>query len=299
MLKIIQEKPGIPSKYEGFIFSTIANCLLNKFHWEVKIEALHFCEFEIHKQLNDQGMLDGTFPNVTFSKETKKIVTLTKSEINLRITRVLKEMSRRGYLGMLLSCLKEENDFEVRKEAIYLTQRLMEILNNNDYERYLKELSKTISISKNSSLTNQALSDKEKLSVTKQDESEASPVNKNYDTVESEKTIEHILNIGDINLVNNIYASNLFAHNFANLESNSESNNQHNNGEEFNQYLYKKYTKIGPTEFIDEISKINLTQLLSNNEQQMENFDNFKSLLEDIVALLQQKDANGILNDCY
>lgn len=41
----------------------------------------------ISQQLKHQGMIDDTFPTVTFSKEHKKIVTLTNKEVmcNLEI----------------------------------------------------------------------------------------------------------------------------------------------------------------------------------------------------------------------
>lgn len=299
MLKMIQEEPGIPQKYESYLYSTIANYLLKKFHWEVKIEMIHFCELEIQKQLHDQGMLDGTFPNVTFSKETKKIVTLTKNEINLRITRVLNEISRRGYLGVILSCLKDETDFEVRKETIHLIQRLMKILNNYDYATYLNELPKTISdISQNPSFSEETLCDEERFQCDKAHENSSMSQELNYDSIASDKTIESILNIGDINLVNNIYASNLLAQNLNNLDNNS-GNNQQSNCDEFDRFLYQKYTNIGPKEFIDEVNKVNFTQLLLNNEQQTESIDNFKSLLEDIKTLLQREYDSDILNDCY
>ena len=42
--------------------------------WEVKLEALEFWRVIIDESLRQQGMLDGSFPEITFSKEKQKIV---------------------------------------------------------------------------------------------------------------------------------------------------------------------------------------------------------------------------------
>ncbi len=42
--------------------------------WEVKLHALDFWEVLYKEQLDNQGMLDGHFPEYTFSKEKQKIV---------------------------------------------------------------------------------------------------------------------------------------------------------------------------------------------------------------------------------
>lgn len=56
----------------------MAHCAVNDFYWEVKINALDFWSRVICRQLSHQGMIDGTFPAVTFSKEHKKIITLNE-----------------------------------------------------------------------------------------------------------------------------------------------------------------------------------------------------------------------------
>lgn len=42
--------------------------------WEVKLQALEFWQVTIDETLRQQGMLDGSFPEITFSKEKQKIV---------------------------------------------------------------------------------------------------------------------------------------------------------------------------------------------------------------------------------
>jgi len=62
-------------------------------HWEVKVNALQFWEKVIERQMSDQGMIDGVFPSVTFSKN-RKIVLLTENEIRLRLNKVLEELAQ-------------------------------------------------------------------------------------------------------------------------------------------------------------------------------------------------------------
>lgn len=69
-------------------------------HWEVKINALEFWRHFIKAHLTDQGMLDGHFPNVTFSKEHRKIVSLDTNEIKQRLNKALDELSKQRCLGV-------------------------------------------------------------------------------------------------------------------------------------------------------------------------------------------------------
>lgn len=70
-------------------------------HWEVKINALSYWQDFIKFNLTEQGMLDGEFPMVTFSKEHKKIVQLTDDEINNRLNKALDNMAKENCLGVM------------------------------------------------------------------------------------------------------------------------------------------------------------------------------------------------------
>lgn len=71
--------------------------------WEVKRNALEFWRHFIKSHLTDQGMLDGHFPNMTFSKEHRKIVSLDETEIKQRLSKALDELSRQRCLGVILT----------------------------------------------------------------------------------------------------------------------------------------------------------------------------------------------------
>lgn len=85
-------------------------------------------------------MIDNTFLVVTFSKEHKKIITLTNKEILLRLRKVLNELSLRGCLGVLLTCLDDKCDLEVLKQTVEIICRLMSMLNKYNYTEEYKNL---------------------------------------------------------------------------------------------------------------------------------------------------------------
>lgn len=78
----------------------MATAVLYDLHWEVKVNGLKFWKNVIYTHLTDQGMLDGSFPNVTFSKEHKKIVSLDETEIKQRLNKVLDELAKQNCLGV-------------------------------------------------------------------------------------------------------------------------------------------------------------------------------------------------------
>lgn len=69
-------------------------------HWEVKINALKYWNHVITSHLSDQGVLDGHFPKVTFSKENRKIVSLNETEIKRRLNKALDELAKQNCLSV-------------------------------------------------------------------------------------------------------------------------------------------------------------------------------------------------------
>lgn len=70
------------------VYRAMMQATVTDLHWEVKVKALCFWDKSICNRLQDQGMIDGSFPSVTFSKENRKIVTLTENEIKNRLNKV-------------------------------------------------------------------------------------------------------------------------------------------------------------------------------------------------------------------
>lgn len=107
---------------------TMANVVLSDLHWEVKVNALNFWELIIEHLMTDQGMIDGAFPQVTFSKEHRKIINLTPAAIQERLRKVLVELSQNGCLHVLLETLQKDEDLEVVKKVSQIITSLSEVL---------------------------------------------------------------------------------------------------------------------------------------------------------------------------
>lgn len=116
-------KDMMPRVYEIMVAAATVDL-----HWEVKMKSLDFWEEVIWERLRNQGVIDGAFPEVTFSKEQRKIVTLTQLEIQKRLTRVLLELSGNGCLGVLVSAMQDECDIQVVERAVDITKKLMDFL---------------------------------------------------------------------------------------------------------------------------------------------------------------------------
>lgn len=115
----------------------------------VRRKGLQFWQEVIGELLRNQGMIDGSFPNVTFSKEHRKIVTLTDIEIKRRLHKVMLQLGEIGCLGVLMSAIQDDSDLEVVKEAVVITKRLIALL--NQYNANLNDNCRSPSITSNDS----------------------------------------------------------------------------------------------------------------------------------------------------
>lgn len=332
-LATIYEHRRIPPRYMDTLYSTLSYCVISDLHWEVKLEALRFWELEFKKQFTNQGMIDGTFPTVTFSKEYKKIVTLTEKEINLRILKVFKELSQRGCLGVMLKCLQEECDLEVIKTAVCMVHCLLEKLKKYNFESLVESLDKAPSTSTNTASTpTTPISNPSSPSLDKTLDMQhnlqfqpnkpptlvaaeqpkanitiATPetINANQpltleEHAQSDEVIESILSSQDINLLVASYESQL------QLNNNGNTSTAENNPEQrdkpltpsIDPNLYKTYTSVGVKEFMQTIKSIDLEQLLKNHNDWFLGSESFISLLDDIIFSMKQEDES-LFADCY
>lgn len=97
-------------------------------HCAVKIKSLEFWNDVIGERLKNQGMIDGDFPDVTFSKERKKIVRLDEDEIKRRLNIVLNELNINGCLEVLVKTIQDDPDIEVIEVAVKITKQFVELL---------------------------------------------------------------------------------------------------------------------------------------------------------------------------
>lgn len=129
LMRYIFEYQSFPSEQMDDIYEAMCAAVTKDLHWEVKTNALDFWAKVILNHLQDQGFIDGKFPTVTFSKENRKIVTLTDKEVKTRLQKVLHKLSLNGCLGAFVSAFNDDCDLEVVKKSLAKTKKVATILN--------------------------------------------------------------------------------------------------------------------------------------------------------------------------
>lgn len=87
-MSVIYEFQELSDYYLSKLYDIMSHAVLTDLYWEVKVKALEFWHKVLDRHLMYQGVIDGIFPQITFSKEDKKIITLTESEIRRRLVKV-------------------------------------------------------------------------------------------------------------------------------------------------------------------------------------------------------------------
>ncbi|XP_037944561.1 uncharacterized protein LOC119677333 [Teleopsis dalmanni] len=279
-LSKIYEHRKIPTQHIDVLYSAFAHCVVSDLYWEVQINALQFWEMEIEKQLTNQGMIDGTFPPVTFSKENKKIVQLTEKEITLRIKKVFNELSQRGCLGVILKCLLEYNDIEVTRTAVGIVNRLLEKLQKYNYESIIDG----IEIQESSTNKPQTQTNSDVPTPTVQHEQTL--LDSSYTSNRAAEIIEDIILEQDVKILTMAYANTML--------TNGENEEIRN----INKTLYKEYSDVDAKKFLSTIKSLQLNEMLQSREGWLKSTDSFLSELDDIIFAT---DPGKLTNfpDCY
>lgn len=253
------------------VFSALAIIGIDDLYWEVKVAALIFWESVINMLFVRQGMIDGTFPSVTFSKEAKKIVTLTETEITTRILKILNELSQIGCLNVILNCLSDDCDcdLEVVKVAVRVVRTLFQKLDKYSfYEKVLNEDNPLPSTS--------YVNKMEKLSLPSilhaSPNNETSPKQQGKD---AESVINEIFALKDSELLANC----LFKQTISDKKQEE-----------------KTLTVIKPKEFIMQIKKIDLDKVVEIRKNWFHSTESLSTLLDDII--LASKTQNQFA-ECY
>ncbi|KAJ8953909.1 hypothetical protein NQ318_019149 [Aromia moschata] len=124
---LYEHQEDSPSTLSHF-YDIMTHAATADLHWEVKVNALLFWEKVITFHLTHQGMIDGVFPKVTFSKEHRKIVTLNEHEVRKRLIQVLNQLSETGCLAVLVTAMRDDCDVEVIKAATKITDKFVRLL---------------------------------------------------------------------------------------------------------------------------------------------------------------------------
>ncbi|XP_034830716.1 uncharacterized protein [Maniola hyperantus] len=253
-------------------YNHMVSAALSDFHWEVQITALKFWKIVIQSFLNDQGMLDGTFPPVTFSRETRKIVTLNDTEILRRLAKILDELSSIGCLTVLVKLLHEETEVDIMDAALTLSMELLDTLEKYKVPENLKpkendpktvdELLRQIRLD-NFVAVNGDVEDAQNLA-------------------KSDNVIESILSAGDTNLLAEIYERHM------SLNTNeTETKNQ-----------TKLLKFASPYLFVTFLKSKDFKKVIEQKKNWKDGIKSLSSLLDDVLGIYEVNDEVNAL-DCY
>lgn len=274
LITSIYENQKVSSDQLDCIFSTLAYSAVNDLYWEVKVHSLEFWQVAIKRQLQHQGVIDGTFPSVTFSKEKKKIVNLTQKEIILRLTKVLNELSLRGCLGVLLACITDDADLIVMRATITVIKNLITFLDKYNYYQEIEELN----VARPVSILDTNYSEYEKPNL------DATTERNSADLTNSEEVIQQIISVQDINLLSVAYENHL------NVVPNTEN--------PIDSDYFKKFSNVTATIFLHKIKHTDFDALIQSRSDWLNQTESFSSLLNDILYSMKlQDDVNDA--DCY
>ncbi|XP_049825484.1 uncharacterized protein LOC109594552 [Aethina tumida] len=115
------------------IYNIMSHLGVYDYEMKVRINILHFWEKVIDKLLCEQGMIDNEFPEVTFSKDTRKIIILDDGEILKRLRKIMYELSDIGCL-FVLSRISISRKKEEKYICWSVINRLLEILKKYNVE---------------------------------------------------------------------------------------------------------------------------------------------------------------------
>ncbi|EFN89501.1 uncharacterized protein LOC105184184 [Harpegnathos saltator] len=246
-------------------------------HWEVKTNALTFWDHFVKSHLTDQGMLDDSFPNVTFSKEHRKIVSLNEAEIKRRLNKALDELAKQQCLGVLLVSLKDDSDFEVCKVSASIIGKLKSCL----LKYKLDEPSPAEPLPENSAIYDTIY--------VKVAPSMSSPVSEK--TQNASHIINEIVDANDANLLAMIYKSSLNMDGEARKEEKEEE-------EEKKKRMLRHIPSVTREVFLRTIFNSDIEAYIEGRNRWLKTYTNsFESTLDDILTMYKKKDINSM--DCY
>ncbi|XP_013172446.1 PREDICTED: uncharacterized protein LOC106121356 [Papilio xuthus] len=245
---------------------------LNDFHWEVQLSALRFWKIVIQHHLNAQGMLDGTFPPVTFSKDSRKIVTLNEKEIQKRLQKTLEELASIGCLTVLVKLLQDESEVDIMEAALSISMELYSVLEKYKVPETLQagdcempsvdELDRPIKLTDYSNMNSEA-----------------------NDTAKVDNVIEGIVNADDINLLAMMYESQMKL--------------QNDEMPVKDQPPKPKLLKFAsPHLFVTFLKSKDFKAVIEQKKKWREGIKSLSSLLDDVLGIYEINDDVNSL-DCY
>ncbi|KAJ8728372.1 hypothetical protein PYW08_016757 [Mythimna loreyi] len=257
------------------LYEHMVSSALTDFHWEVQISALNFWKRVYYTLLNGQGMLDGNFPPVTFSRETRKIVTLNEAEIQKRLLKILDELAAIGCLTVFVTLLHDQTEVCIMDATLNIAQELYDILKRYNVPELLTPKEGEIT-----SIEELGYTDKEHIKEEKDE------VDDNIEMLDEnpENIIQDILNADDVNLLANIYERHMT------IEGNKTV-----------PPLKPKIKLVrfaSPYLFTTYLKNTDLKQIIEDKRKWNDGIRSLSSLLDDVLGLYEvNQEANSL--DCY
>lgn len=301
LITCLYEREKVPPNQLESVYEALSISAIHDLFWEVKVMAIEFWHCVIKRQLQYQGVIDGGFPSVTFSKENKKIVTLTQKEITLRLTKVLAKLSIFGCLGVLLASLEDRDDVLVVKKGVEVIRSLTEFLDKYNYweekrDHYQFAKSQN-SIAPLACAADAAAANTSTDRTNDADDTDSRPKEKraksdtncaDVEMLNSDDIIQSIVSAQDINLLTKAYENQL------NVNTDGTTN-IHDAVD--NEKHFRCFCEVTSEAFLSKIKSTNLDDLLNTRTEWLAQTESFSSLLNDMSYALQ---AHGKVDaDCY
>lgn len=210
--------------------------------------------------------------------------------------KVLNELSLRGCLGVLVSCL-QDSDLEVIKKVIVILDKMMSRLNKYNfvevYNKSKKGTAETVGpikpvIDSNYSEYGHKLAGNVDPSVrnnadfSKTTEISISISNENGEICPDDTIIDSIVKCDDVTLLSDTCKASLKLCEKAELGKIEED-------------LFKKFAAVSPDDFLDFIAKTDFNNLVQSKSEWLQHSENFSTLLDDVLrSFTSEMDL-----DCY
>ncbi|XP_072400780.1 uncharacterized protein [Diabrotica undecimpunctata] len=268
---------SIPQDLMNSFYDAMNHAVVADLHWEVRVKALKFWKNIIDEHLTQQGMIDGSFPSVTFSKELKKIVTLSNLEVEKRLVRVLNELSQVGCLSVFYEALQDDCDIEVSKTATNTIKEFVDLLKNHQVTVQSLQVHTPTPTTPVSPVTEKVVFPPVAAPQIEVDDfiMPTAPSTPQYAPI-SDSILEDILDTRDLNLLETVF-NKLDEPSFKNID-------------------IKKRQALKPELFLN-LVYTDLERRLVEKSQWREQTDSFQSLLDDILKEYDNVDVNNM--DCY
>ncbi|KAG5882254.1 hypothetical protein JTB14_014951 [Gonioctena quinquepunctata] len=278
LIDFIYRNQSIPENSLDKLYDVMTHAVVADLHWEVRVKALNFWKSVIDHHLTQQGMIDGSFPPFTFSKEHRKIVNLDEDEIKKGLVKVMHQLSLNGCLSVFHMALQDQCDLEVSKYATTTICDFVTLLKKYKITSgdVASSTEPTNTIHSEDVLGSQAssfsLSDTSDMSMDGVVQN--APMENTDQTMED--LLEDILNSRDINLLQSVFNT---------LDEPSSD------------FIKAQNRKVLPPKDFINLIYSNFEFYTKEKVDWVKGIDNFDSLLDDILKEYDTSDVNSM--DCY